>query len=274
MAALEFLIWPFLCCLVLTGIHAYLGMHVVERGVIFVDLSLAQIAALGATVGFLAGYDLHSMASYWFSLGFTILGAAVFAFTRLEKTRVPQEAFIGIVYVVSAATAILIVDRAPEGAEHVRYMLLGSILSVTPKQVLQMALLYSLIGFFHWFWRKPFLLISASPEKAVAEGLSLRFWDFLFYASFGFVVTSSVAVAGVLLVFSYLMVPAVTSMLFSQKLTTRLTLAWSVGTMVSVLGMIASYTLDAPTGATVVVCFGFVLAIAFLVRKLILNRSG
>lgn len=271
MNVLELLLWPFLCCLVLTGIHAYLGMHVVERGVIFVDLSLAQIAALGATVGFLAGYELHSLASYWFSLGFTIFGAAVFAFTRLEKTKVPQEAFIGIVYVVSAALAILIVDRAPEGAEHVRYMLLGSILSVSPKQVLQMALLYSSIGFLHWLWRKPFLMISNSPEKATAEGFSLRFWDFLFYASFGFVVTSSVAVAGVLLVFSFLIVPAVTSMLFSEKLSTRLILAWSMGTIVSVLGMIASYTLDTPTGATVVVCFGLVLVLSFIVRKLFLK---
>lgn len=269
MSPFELLIWPFLCCLVLTGIHAYLGLHVVERGVIFVDLSLAQIAALGSTIGFLAGYDLHTQASYYFSLGFTILGAILFSFARFEKSRIPQEAFIGIVYAVSSAAAILIVDRAPEGAEHIKYILVGNLLSVSPEEVLKMAGLYSFIGFLHWRWRKPLLTISISPQKAIDEGYLIRFWDFAFYVTFGFVVTSSVEVAGVLLVFSFLIVPSVIAMFFSDRLGMRLLIGWVVGTLVSLLGMVASYYLDMPTGATVVVTFGFVLLFSILLKILI-----
>lgn len=268
------LVLPFLACLILTGIHAYLGLHVVERGVIFVDLSLAQIAALGTTIAFLAGHDLHSHASYFYSLGFTLVGAGIFSFTRFEKTKIPQEAFIGIVYAISAALAILIVDRAPEGTEHIKYILVGNLLAVTPHEVIKMAGLYALVGLLHWIWRKPLLSISISPEKARQEGLSLRFWDFIFYGTFGFVVTSSVAIAGVLLVFSFLIVPSVTAILFSERIGVRLLIGWTMGTLVSILGMVASYYWDAPTGATVVVMFGCVLILALLVRKFLLRVNG
>src|SRR5262249_26191498 len=152
--AFSLLLWPSLACLVLTGIHAYLGLHVVERGVIFVDLSLAQIAALGATIGFMLGFDLHGQASYFFSLGFTLLGAATFALTRARKSKIPQEAIIGIVYAVSAAAAVLVMDRLPEGAEHIKDILVGNLLAVYPHDVLKMAVLYSIIGVLHWTWRK------------------------------------------------------------------------------------------------------------------------
>src|SRR3954449_8371752 len=151
---LEFLAAPFVASLILTGIHAYLGLHVVERGVIFVDLSLAQVAALGATIGFGLGFDLHGQASYFFSLGFTLLGAAIFAFTRSKKSKIPQEAFIGITYAVSAAGAVLIMDRLPEGAEHIKDILVGNLLAVNAHEVIKMALLYSLMGVLHWFWRR------------------------------------------------------------------------------------------------------------------------
>lgn len=267
MTAFDLLLWPFLCCLILTGIHAYLGLHVVERGVIFVDLSLAQIAALGTTIAFLAGHDLHSGASYFYSLGFTLLGAGLFSWTRFEKKRIPQEAFIGIVYAVSAAAAILIVDRTPEGAEHIKYILVGNLLAVSPHEVARMAALYAAIGLVHWFFRKPLLAISLSPQTAEKDGLSLRFWDFIFYGTFGFVVTSSVAIAGVLLVFSFLIVPSVTAMLFSERIGVRLAIGWGLGAVVSLLGMAASYHFDAPTGATVVVTFGAALLAALLIQK-------
>jgi zinc/manganese transport system permease protein len=240
---------------------------VVERGVIFVDLSLAQIAALGTTIAFLAGHDLHSQASYFFSLGFTILGAALFSLTRLEKKKIPQEAFIGIVYAVSAAASILIVDRAPEGTEHIKYILVGNLLAVTPLEVAKMAGLYSVIGLVHWIWRKELLAISLAPQKAAGEGLSVRFWDFIFYGTFGFVVTSSVAIAGVLLVFSFLIVPSVTAMLFSERVGTRLWIGWATGFLVSIAGMVASYFFDTPTGATVVVVFGIALLLALILSK-------
>lgn len=262
MEVLEFLFWPSLACLILTGIHAYLGLHVVERGVIFVDLSLAQVAGLGATVAVLGGLDLHGRAAYFLSLGFTLLGAALFALTRVRKSKIPQEAIIGIVYAVSAAAAILIMDRLPEGAEHIKHLLVGNLLAVGPWEVVKMGVLYALIGFLHWLWRKPFLTISTKPEEALRLGYDMRWWDFLFYATFGVVVTSSVAIAGVLLVFSYLIVPSVTAMLFSDRVAERLAIGWSMGAVVSLVGIYASYRFDLPTGATVICAFG--LALFFL----------
>ena len=268
------LLLPFLACLILTGIHAYLGLHVVERGVIFVDLSLAQMAALGTTIAFLAGHDLHSQASYFYSLGFTILGAAIFSLSRFKKKRIPQEAFIGIAYAVCAAASILIVDRSPEGTEHIKYILVGNLLGVTSREVGKMALLYSFIGVVHWIFRKPLLAVSLAPEHSEQQGLSVRFWDFVFYGTFGFVVTSSVAIAGVLLVFSFLIVPSVTAMLFSEKVGARLLIGWGMGAAVSLLGMVASYYLDTPTGATVVVVFGVGLVLALLVRQIPLFKEA
>lgn len=266
MEIVEILLWPALACLVLTGIHAYLGLHVVERGVIFVDLSLAQVAALGSTIAFLVGFDLHGRVAYLFSLGFTLIGAALFAFTRVKKSRIPQEAFIGIVYAVSAAAAIVIMDRLPEGAAHIKHLLVGNLLAISPAEVIKMAVLYSLIGLLHWFWRKPFLTISTQPEEAIRKGYNIRLWDFLFYATFGIVVTSSVAVAGVLLVFSFLIVPSVTAMLFSEKIGTRLAIGWAMGAFVSFLGLYGSYALDTPTGATVICAFGLTLVLLALFR--------
>src|SRR5262245_7900675 len=259
------LMWvPFLMCLVLTGIHAYLGLHVIAREVVFVDIALAQIASLGATSAFLWGYDLESWGSYAFGLSFTILGAAVLALTRSRERRVSQEAIIGVVYAVSAAAAVLVADRTPHGAEHLRTMLVGSILAVTGREVAKVAGLYALIGLFHWLCRRPFLLISTDPDRAYREGWQVRGWDFLFYASFGVVVTSSVRIAGVLLVFSYLVVPAPAASVLGGAVTRRRATAWAIGTLVSVVAMTASAVLDAPTGATVVCAFGVILLVVAL----------
>src|SRR5258706_9783609 len=217
-----FLLAPFVASLILTGIHAYLGVHVVERGVIFVDLALAQIAALGATVAIVAGMDPHAGASYWISLAFTFLGAAIFALARSRRGHIPQEAFIGIAYAVASATAILAMSKATGETEHLKDMLVGNILAVSWPEVGKTALLYGAVGVFHFIFRKKFLLISMHPKEAAAQGMSIRFWDFLFYASFGFVVTSSVAIAGVLLVFCYLIVPSVGAMLFADRIGPRL----------------------------------------------------
>jgi zinc/manganese transport system permease protein len=266
---LAFLAAPFAASLILTGIHAYLGVHVVERGVIFVDLSLAQIAAFGTTVAYLMGYDLHSGTAYFFSLGFTFLGAAIFALTRVHrKTRVPQEAVIGIVYAVSAAAAILVMSKSTQETEHLKDMLVGNILSVTWPELGKIAVLYALVGLFHYLFRHRFLLISMDEAEAERRGWNIRWWDFLFYVSFGFVVTSSVAVAGVLLVFCFLIVPAVTAMLFAERLGTRLAIGWSMGAAVSAGGVALSFLLDLPTGATIVATFGLALLLLAAVRGL------
>ncbi|MBI4800957.1 MAG: metal ABC transporter permease [Elusimicrobia bacterium] len=269
----EFLLWPALACLVITGMHAYLGLHVVERGVIFVDLALAQVAALGAIIAFLAGYGLHGGGAYAFSLAFTLIGAAIFAFTRTKKNHIPQEAIIGIVYAISSAAAILIMDRLPEGAEHIKHLLVGNLLAVRPHEVLKMAGLYAVIGFLHWLWRKPFLAISTDPGEAARLGYRVRLWDFLFYATFGFVVTLSVAIAGVLLAFSYLIVPSVAAMFFCDRVPARLAIGWSMGTIVSLVGMYASYRFDLPTGAAVICVFGAALCFMALFKRFVPVRG-
>jgi zinc/manganese transport system permease protein len=274
---LAFLAAPFVASLILTGIHAYLGVHVVERGVIFVDLSLAQIAALGGTIALLlpiSGGDAHAPAVYWVSLAFTFVGAFVFATIRSRHKKIPQEAIIGICYAVASAAAILAMSKATSESEHLKDMLVGNILAVSWPEVFKTAALYGAIGLFHYIFRHQFLAISMDPKGAEARGMSIRFWDFLFYASFGFVVTSSVAIAGVLLVFCYLIVPSVAAMLYADSVGKRLAIGWSMGTIVSALGVYLSVLLDLPTGATIVCTFGLILAIMAAVKPLIIKTHA
>ena len=268
MEILPFLLWPFVASLILTGIHAYLGVHVVERGVIFVDLALAQIAALGATIAILVGMSPHGQGAYWLSLAFTFIGAGIFAFARTRRGHIPQEAFIGIAYAVASATAILAMSKATGETEHLKDMLVGNILAVDKHEVIKTAILYGVVGLFHYIFRRKFLLISTNPTNAEASGINIRFWDFLFYASFGFVVTSSVAIAGVLLVFCYLIVPSVGAMLFADRVGPRLAIGWTMGTLVSAMGVCFSVWLDLPTGATIVCTFGAVLVVMFFIYLL------
>ena len=190
-----FMAAPLAGCLVIVAIHAYLGLHILRREVIFVDLALAQIAALGAALGLLVGYDMDDGISYLLSLATTFVGAALFAFTRSARKRVSQEAIIGVVYIVSAAAAILVLDNAPHGAESFKTLLVGQILWVTWPVVARTALIYTAVAAFHWYFRQRFLTISFREEEARRQGWSLPFWDFLFYAAFGFVITISVPIA-------------------------------------------------------------------------------
>ena len=274
---IDFLAAPFVASLILTGIHSYLGVHVVERGVIFVDLSLAQIAALGATIAILlpfSGGDPHAPSVYWVSLLFTFIGAAIFSMIRGKRARIPQEAIIGISYAVASAAAILAMSKSTSESEHLKDMLVGNIIAVSWHEVIKTALLYGAIGLFHYIFRKPFLAISLNHDRDDVNGLSVRWWDFLFYASFGFVVTSSVAIAGVLLVFCYLIVPSVAAMLFADTIGKRLAIGWTMGTIVSALGVYLSLILDLPTGATIVCTFGLVLVAMAIIRALVPRRAA
>jgi len=252
-------------CLVLVGIHSYLGIHVIKRKVIFVDLALAQIAALGTTVGFLFGILPGSTGAYWFSLGFTFVGAAVFAVSRFRHEKVPQEAIIGVTYAIAAAVAILVIDKAPHGAEHIKELLTGSILWVKWSTILTAGIVYVIIGIFHYIFRRQFLMISEDAEKAHEQGLSVRFWDFLFYVSFGVVITHSVGTAGVLLVFVFLVVPAIVSIIITDVLWKQLVIGWGLGVIVSILGLYISYVADLPSGPTVVAFYGIVLTLVAIV---------
>jgi len=265
---LIFMAAPFVACLVLVGIHAYFGIHVIERRVLFVDLAVAQFAALGAVVGFLRGHHPGELGSTLFSMGFAVIAAVVFALTRMRHEKLPQEAIIGITFVVASAAAILVADRAPEGAEHIKETLAGSLLWVTWPTVFKDLVIYALIGFFHWVFRKRFLLISADPEEAYRRGWWVRWWDFLFYLSFGVIITFSVEIGGILMVFSYLVIPACIAILLAAKMSVRLVLGWVLGTVGSALGLIASYVWDFPTGPAIVVVLGLMLILTWAAQAM------
>ena len=271
---LQFLVPPIVASLIIAGIHAYLGLHVVERGVIFVDLSLAQIASLGAAIAVWLGYDAGAPAIYWMSLAFTLLGALIFAMIKGHDAHIPQEAIIGISYAVASAAVILTMSKTSGEAEHLKDMLVGNILSVQWPEVWLTGGIYLAIGVFHWVFRKRFLEISIDAKAVAARGISVRFWDFLFYASFGFVVTRSVAIAGVLLVFCYLIVPSVGAMLWATRIGSRLAIGWVMGVLVSILGMYFSVVFDLPTGATIVCTFGLALILMAGLRPMIVRRAG
>jgi len=277
-STLQFLAAPFVASLIIAGIHAYLGVHVVERGVIFVDLSLAQIAALGSAIALLLPIDAdpHGALVYWISVGSTLVGAAIFSTIRGRRARIPQEAIIGIAYAVASAGTILAMSKATAESEHLKDMLVGNILAVSWSEVASTAALYAVIGVFHFVFRKKFLEISMNHDRAEMNVRSIRLWDFLFYASFGFVVTRSVSIAGVLLVFCYLIVPSVAAILYSEHIGRRLAIGWTMGTVVSALGIYLSVKLDLPTGATMVCTFGLVLILMAAVRPLFKNglRAG
>jgi len=266
---LPFLIWPFLASLVLVGIHVYFGLHVIKREIIFVDLSLAQVAALGVTIAVLFGYGHDGAVSYVFAFVFALIGGTIFTFTREMQEKVPQEAIIGIVYAVSSAAAILAVSHSPEGAEHIRYLLVGSLLTVTPAAVGKTAAVYAIVGLFHWLARSKFLPLSFNGQ---GHSKSARFWDFLFYASFAVVVTSSVKICGVLLVFVFLVVPSVFAALLTDRIGMRLLYGWLFGFLGSAVGIVMSFWLDTPTGATVVATFGAMLLLFFGLRTVALKQ--
>ena len=271
---IEIMALPFAECLVLVGIHSYLGLHVLRRKVIFVDLALAQVAALGTTVAFLFGFDPLSRGAYIFSLLFTFLGAAVFALTRLRKDRVPQEAVIGLVYAQASAIGILMVARAPHGAEHITQILTGVLFYVKPHEVLAAAIVYSFVGLFHYVFRRQFLAISEDPEKAREDGLNVRLWDFLFYMSFGLVITHSVRTAGVLLVFVFLVVPAILATLVTSDIRYQLAIGWSTGFLVAAGGLGLSYWSDSAPGPTVVTFYGAILLVAALAIYIFRSDPG
>lgn len=259
---LTFMAAPFAACLILVGVHGYLGLHVLLRQVIFVDLALAQIAALGTVVAFLMGHEPGSPASFAYSLGAAVVGALIFSITRSrihEGAKVPQEAIIGITYVIASAAAILVADRAPEGAEHIKELLAGSILWVTWPTVLKDFVIYSLVGLFHYLFRRRFILITEDPERAYSQGMRVWLWDFLFYLSFGVVITLSVEIAGVLMVFSYLVAPAIIALGSSDRWGPRVAIAWAMGFLASAVGLIASYQVDFPSGPAIVCSLGLFL---------------
>jgi zinc/manganese transport system permease protein len=267
---ISFMLPPIVASIAILAIHAYLGLHVLEREIIFVDLALAQIAALGTTVGLLFGIHAEDNLSLLFSFGFVFLGAAIFALSRFRKQIIPQEAIIGIVYAAATSAAILVSDRAPGGAEHIKEILTGSILWITWPQIWRILSVYVVVAAFHWICRKHFLMITRNYQEALAIfGLKVKLWDFLFYVSFGIIIVLSVRVAGIMMVFSFLVVPAATSMLFTGRWFGKLLIAWIMGLVASLAGLSVSYTLDFPSGPTIVCFLALLLILAGLVKVIL-----
>ena len=254
--------WPLAACLLLPPLLVYLGLHVVKREVIFVDLALAQVATLGTCVALIMGYHFTDQVTFWVSLGVTFLGAALFSWSRTrQRSRVPQEAIIGITFVVAAAAVILLLSRVAGGKEELEHLLTGDILNVTLREVLQRASLFAVLAVFYASFHSRFAMISTDPEEAFAKGVRVRLWDFLFYAAFALIVVSFVRVAGVLLTFAYLIVPAVCAVMLAERWITRLVTGAAIAALASLIGLTASYQLDLPTGAAIVVACGLMLVL-------------
>ena len=274
MDALSLMVWPLIASLILPWLLVYLGLHIVQRGVIFVDLALAQTAAFGTCVAMLVGYDIHDWQNYAFSLGFTLVGAVVLTFTRSRDKRVPQEALIGVVYVVAAAASILVLSKGTGGNEELQRSLVGELLVVPHMEVLKTFGLFVVIGAVHYVFRKKFLAISAEPEQAAASGLNVRWWDFVFYMLFGLVVTSFVHIGGVLLVFSFLVVPAVCATYLVDTFIARFALGWAIATVASVASLLITARGDLPIGAAIVCMLGIALILSALGAKFFRRRIG
>lgn len=262
--AVMFLLAPFVICLILAGIHCYLGLHVLARGVIFVDLSLAQVAALGLSFGLLAGLEEHSALVYFIALLMTFIASAVFALARRHESRFSQEAIIGIVFALSSAAVVLVAEKMPHGMEHIKNLLAGQILWVTWDDVIRTAIIYSLVGLIHYIFRRQLLNASFNHDAK-----RTMLWDVLFYALFGIVITSSVSIAGVLLVFSYLIVPSLISSFFFDTIKRKLIFGWVFGFVLSLIAIILSYKLDLPTGPFIVVCFASLPVLLLVTTSLI-----
>jgi zinc/manganese transport system permease protein len=272
MELLSLMKWPLIASLTLPWLLVYLGLHIVRRGVIFVDLALAQTAAFGTCVALLVGYDVHDWQNFAFSMAFTFAGAVVLTFTRGRDQRVPQEALIGIVYVVTAAAAILALSKSAGGHEELQRSMVGELLVVPPIEVMKTLGLYIILGGVHFVFRKQFLAISANPEQAEANGLNVRWWDFVFYMLFGLVVTSFVHIGGVLLVFSYLVVPAVCATYLVDSIPARFAVGWAIATLASVLSLVITAHADLPIGAAIVCVLGLALVLVVLATK-VFRRS-
>ncbi len=260
----EVMFWPIVACVLLPGLLVYLGLHVVQRGIIFIDIAMAQMASLGICLAVLLHLNLEGWTTFAIALGFTLAGAAIFSVTGKRASQIPQEAVIGISYVVAAAAAVLLLSRAAEGDEEIKNMLVGNILLVTPREVWERFTLFSAVGVLHFVLRKNFLLVSFDRDGAYQKGLRVRWWDFLFYAVFGLVVTSFVRIAGVLLVFSYLIVPAVCGINLATRISHRLLIGCMIAWLGGIAGLFLSFWWDLPSGAAIVCTFGVLLILISL----------
>ena len=261
MEALQFLIYPFFGCVILILIHAYFGVHILERGVIFLDLSLAQFIAVGIALSFFVGDNPSSR--YLYAGAFAVIGASILSFSKKIACFVNIEAFIGVLYVFSLAVSILFLDRTPHGLEEFKSILNGNILWMTREDLLKACLLYAGIGCFHLLFWKKFIALSYGGGKGFL-------WEFLFFLSFALVLVSSIQIAGILQVFSFLVIPALIGRLYTRDPAKILLKGWAIGLAVSLFGVSLSYELDIPTAPLIVAS----LSVIFFALLALRARSG
>jgi len=266
---LTFMAAPAAACLIFSGVFTYFGCHVLKREIIFVDIALAQLAALGVTLSDVFEHQHSEIEVLLFSLLAVLAGAAFFSYTQRFTTRIPQEASIGIVYVVGASVALLIASQSAHGAEHLRDILNGSILWVTWPRVMTLLFVVALVAIPHWIYRDQFWKLSVQYRQKVKDR-SGYLWDFLFYLTLGLVIVISVKTAGIFLIFTFLIVPAVVGALFSSRFKPQLIIGSMVSVATSLVGLVLSFNLDLPTGATLACCFGLV----FFVSLFLYKKSG
>lgn len=262
MEALSILLYPFLACVLLIMVHAYFGVHILRRGIIFVDLSLAQFIGLGIAFSFFLGEDEGTR--LLFSVGFAVLGASILSFSRQISRFINIEAFIGVLYIFSLSASILILDITPHGLEEFKTIMNGSILWVTPGEILKTFAIYSIIGLFHFIFRKRFLGLSFEEKGGIL-------WEFLFFLSFAIVLVKSVQMAGIFQVFSFLVIPVLIGNLFTKDMKKALILGWIIGTASSVFGLGLSYLYDLPTAPLIVASLSLTF-FTLLVFKYIISR--
>jgi zinc/manganese transport system permease protein len=258
-----FVKWAFLISFILVGIHSYLGSHIVRRGVIFTDLALAQFAVLGTVVGTLLGLPEHSPQLYLCSLSFALFASYLFSVIKKNYLDIPIEAMIGIAYAFASAMSILFIVKFPESSEQIKEMMVGSILFVSHSEVLHVAILYSVIGIIHFIFQKQ--IFDRSSGKVIKNS---TLWDFVFYSTLAVVVTSSVEIAGVLLVFSFLIVPSVVSLILGRRVRQQLIIGWVFGLTSCVIGIVLAVVLDFPVGPMIVVTLISLMIPIYIVKRL------
>ena len=258
---------PFLACLVMLAILGYIGIHVLKREIIFVDIALAQIAAVGAIAAHVIFHlHGHSLYAHALAMASTFIAAAFFAIVRRRVVQIPLEAVIGVSYAVSAAAALFLVGVAPGGHVHIQEMLAGSILWATWSEIVWSACVFAAVGLCFFLFRKPFRMISDNYEDAVAGGYNTLGWDFLFYALVGVVITMAVRIAGVVVVFTFLIMPATLSAVFASGWTGRLLVAWGTGAVSSALGLLFADRYDFSVGPSIALFLGVALIVVSLLR--------
>jgi len=259
---------PFLMCLIIGAILGYFGIHVLKREVIFIDIAVAQVAAVGSLAAHLAfEAEENTLISHLFSLACVLLIAAFYAIARRKVIQISIEAVIGISYAITAAGAMFLIGIAP-GHAHAEEMLAGNLLWVTWDHIKLCLVVFTLVAFCLYIFRKPLLTISQDYEGAIAQGLQVVRWDFVFYALLGVVITVAVRVTGVVTVFSFLIIPATISALFSAHWGLRMFIALAAATVASLGGLLFAYFFDFSIGPAVALFLGAVLVVAALIVRL------